>query len=496
MGGRLVAMRTVKRGLRRVRGAVVWAAAVSCLGLAPGTYAEVTNPSFEDALNGWIVKVGSIVTPLADGQGGLAVLDEAGTTGAVASSSLYQDFVIEDAGALVFEYVLVVAGDFVGGSALPDAFTARLLDPDTLAPLIYTAGVNDYFYNDSPGNIDFDPLIVTRTPSTIRDGWFTVTATITTLAPGTRVRLQFDLLGTGTDDGQVTVVGVDGIQVTPGGGVDQCPGDPAKTAPGVCGCGIPDTDRDGDGVLDCLDGCPDDVAKAAPGLCGCGVPDTDSDRDGSPDCSDPCPRDPTKTLPGTCGCGVAETDGDGDGVSDCVDNCPDDLAKTAPGTCGCGVADTDTDADGVADCADTCPGDPNKTAAGICGCGVADTDSDADGTVDCLDGCPNDPLKTAPGTCGCGVADADPDADGVLDCLDNCPASANPGQEDTDGDGMGDACDDDTARPDPSITHEERRIVTVVSHFNACGAMGAAPLPCMLLALLALKCTAGSSNKT
>lgn len=33
---------------------------------------------------------------------------------------------------------------------------------------------------------------------------------------------------------------------------DSCPADPLKTVPGVCGCGVTDTDSDADGVLDCL----------------------------------------------------------------------------------------------------------------------------------------------------------------------------------------------------------------------------------------------------
>jgi hypothetical protein len=34
---------------------------------------------------------------------------------------------------------------------------------------------------------------------------------------------------------------------------DNCPNDPNKTQPGICGCSIPDIDSDGDGILDCQD---------------------------------------------------------------------------------------------------------------------------------------------------------------------------------------------------------------------------------------------------
>jgi predicted outer membrane repeat protein len=44
-------------------------------------------------------------------------------------------------------------------------------------------------------------------------------------------------------------------------GGDTCPNDPAKTAPGACGCGVADTDTDSDGLADCVDNCPS-VANA------------------------------------------------------------------------------------------------------------------------------------------------------------------------------------------------------------------------------------------
>ena len=87
-------------------------------------------------------------------------------------------------------------------------------------------------------------------------------------------------------------------------------------------------------ALDCVDGCPSDPNKLAPGVCGCGAPDVDSDGDGALDCFDGCPNDANKTSPGACGCGVADVDSDSDGVADCLDGCPSDPNKSAPGACG------------------------------------------------------------------------------------------------------------------------------------------------------------------
>jgi hypothetical protein len=121
-------------------------------------------------------------------------------------------------------------------------------------------------------------------------------------------------------------------------------------------------DGDGDGVGNACDDCPNDPLKSTPGICGCGIPDTDTDNDNTPDCNDGCPSDPLKTEPGICGCGTPDTDSDSDTVIDCQDGCPLDPQKIEPGICGCGVpeSDADTDKDGVADCIDAFSDDPNE----------------------------------------------------------------------------------------------------------------------------------------
>jgi hypothetical protein len=99
------------------------------------------------------------------------------------------------------------------------------------------------------------------------------------------------------------------------------------------------------------DACPSDPNKTDPGICGCGVPDTDTDGDGTPDCNDGCPNDSGKTSPGTCGCGASETgDTDGDGTLDCVDSCPNDARfQTTTGICGCNAYYVDMNEDGTPD---------------------------------------------------------------------------------------------------------------------------------------------------
>ena len=98
---------------------------------------------------------------------------------------------------------------------------------------------------------------------------------------------------------------------------DICPNDPNKTEPGICGCGVPDDDTDGDTVPDCIDICPG------------GDDNTDTDGDGVPDACDPCPND-------------NPDDSDSDGVCESDDVCPG------------GDDNMDTDGDGVPDACDPC----------------------------------------------------------------------------------------------------------------------------------------------
>lgn len=258
---------------------------------------------------------------------------------------------------------------------------------------------------------------------------------------------------------------------------DNCPEDPNKTEPGICGCGIPDADTDTDGTPDCYDNCPNDSSDDIDGDSVCGYVDNcpndsnfdqtdadsdglgdacdstpngsddDSDGDGLPDGSDNCPDvyNPDQSDADSDGLGDAcdmcpndtSNDADGDGVCGYVDNCPNDsnFDQTDADTDGIGDAcdsspngsGSDMDGDGVLDEQDNCDNDPNKTEPGICGCGITDMDTDSDGKADCVDNCPNDSID-------------DIDGDGVCG-NDNCPSDSNFDQADADSDGMGDACD-------------------------------------------------------
>ena len=240
-------------------------------------------------------------------------------------------------------------------------------------------------------------------------------------------------------------------------------------------------DPDGDQVIGCNDLCQFDPGKTAPGICGCGVPDDgaaidDPDCHGpsadpigdvcrinagtSPDCNanrvpDECEIDENSEAPGIFYCTFdCLDDCNNNGVPDvceidesspgpgapyfCTENClPDcqpngvlDVCDLNDGTSDdCddnGVPDEcqpDTDGDGNPDACDPCngddiliggfcdhPGDPDPCETGVLDCasgvlictdGPEPDDADGDGIFDCHDRCPGTPPETDVDAAGC-----------------------------------------------------------------------------------------------
>lgn len=94
------------------------------------------------------------------------------------------------------------------------------------------------------------------------------------------------------------------------------------------------SDLDGDGVGDVCDLCPTDPAKTEPGICGCGVADDpDGDADGVADCIDLCPDTPSGWPVDEAGCSLLVTvygDFDSDQDVDADDYAYFAACKTGP----------------------------------------------------------------------------------------------------------------------------------------------------------------------
>lgn len=98
-----------------------------------------------------------------------------------------------------------------------------------------------------------------------------------------------------------------------------CPIDATRCAAGeYCSTSGTCLDRTNDDPIGDGDQCPFS-AKTAPGQCGCGQPETgDTDDDGRADCVDQCPNNPRAD----CGGCANGQDSDSDGICTAVDNCP------------------------------------------------------------------------------------------------------------------------------------------------------------------------------
>jgi hypothetical protein len=159
-----------------------------------GVILELENGDFSDGLNGWTA--GGNVT---DG-GGYALFEVEGGSD---QSSLSQKFILPTL-ALELSFEVEMSGDSTeDGMILSDMFAASLLNPDTLEPLIYNPG-HDEFYRWE--NIGTGYVVTVATVS-----GSTVSLDVSGLA-GQDVLLSFDLRG--SDDGKLTSVGVDNVSVS------------------------------------------------------------------------------------------------------------------------------------------------------------------------------------------------------------------------------------------------------------------------------------------
>jgi uncharacterized protein (DUF2141 family) len=241
---------------------------------------------------------------------------------------------------------------------------------------------------------------------------------------------------------------------------DQCPLDPDKIAPGQCGCGIADTDDDGDGIANCNDPCDNgsngescedgDPCTTGETLLNCqcqGGQFQDADGDGTCDANDLCPGGPE---PGTACDDLNACTTDEQIQSDCtcgggVPIDPNDGDPCTLDTCDpiTGVSNVfqDTDGDGTCDANDLCPGGPEPGTA-CDDLNACTTGEQIQSDCTCGGGVPVDPNDGDPctlDTCDpiTGVSNVlqDADGDGTCDANDLCPGGPEPGT----------ACDDQNA---------------------------------------------------
>ncbi len=106
-----------------------------------------------------------------------------------------------------------------------------------------------------------------------------------------------------------------------------------------------DINSDADGTMDCENLCPNGDTKMELGVSRCNVPDTDLNGNGMLDCQAPkdnCPNNPDKYDAGYCGCRVADINSDSNGTPNHLDECPKDMTKIVLGICSCSVWDKDS----------------------------------------------------------------------------------------------------------------------------------------------------------
>ena len=179
--------------MRACERAVFFAVVILCLCSAAGATMVPENGDFSAGLSAWPVKSGNV----SDG-GGYALFEEHPT---LILSTLVQEFTLpQGVISLAFDVKMsATPGGVDDPFAWPDAFTASLLDADTLDPLVWNPGRTDFFYMDN-------------TNSLITIGTITITTDLTGF-DNRAVALYFDLIG--SNDGMLTTVRVDNVEIIP-----------------------------------------------------------------------------------------------------------------------------------------------------------------------------------------------------------------------------------------------------------------------------------------
>jgi len=174
------------------RRTVLYLLVVGCATLQTARANLILNGDFSDGLNGWTVESGNVT----DG-GGFALFEEHPTE---ILSTLKQGFTLPDWPSLYLVFDVEMSATPGGPSdpfAWPDAFTASLLDPVTLDPLVSNPGRTDFFYMDN-------------TSSLLTIGTITITTNLTGF-DNQDVVLYFDLIG--SDDGMLTSAAIDNVHI-------------------------------------------------------------------------------------------------------------------------------------------------------------------------------------------------------------------------------------------------------------------------------------------
>lgn len=119
-----------------------------------------------------------------------------------------------------------------------------------------------------------------------------------------------------------------------------------------------------------VDGCPNDPNKLEPGFCGCGMPETDTDGDNLPDCVDPDDDNDGISDVDEIACGsnplnAASTCEVCDGIDNDLDGITDEGFANTDGDNMADCVDPDDDNDGISDICDTAPLVNNYVYAGI-----------------------------------------------------------------------------------------------------------------------------------